>query len=70
MRISESQIRRIIRQVINESAGGIPWQEQVFGDARGTWSVGDLFDYASNGYDLQEILISDWRRITSTPTSI
>lgn len=59
MRISESQIRRIIRQVINESAGGIPWQEQVFGDARGTWRVGDLFDYASNGYDLQEILISD-----------
>lgn len=59
MRISESQIRRIIRQVINESAGGIPWQEQVFGDARGTWRVGDLFDYAANGYDLQEILISD-----------
>ena len=59
MRITERQIRRISRQVINESAGGIPWQEQVFGDARGTWLVGDLFDYASNRYDLQEILISD-----------
>jgi hypothetical protein len=35
------------------------WQEQEFGDARGTWRVGDLYDYASNRYDLQQIAVSD-----------
>jgi hypothetical protein len=58
MRITEGQLRRIIRQVLNEAAVGIPWREQVFGDARGTWLVGDLFDYASNRYNLQQILVS------------
>ena len=37
----------------------IPWREQVFCDARGTWKVGDLYDYASNVYDLQHISVAD-----------
>ena len=52
-------ISRIISQVLNEPSGGIPWREQVFGDARGTWLVGDLYDYASNRYDLQQIPVSE-----------
>ena len=52
--ITEAQLRRIIR----ETAGGIPWREQVFGDARGTWNVGDLHDYAELRYDLQLIPVS------------
>lgn len=28
------------------SEGLTPWREQEFGDARGTWRVGDLHDYA------------------------
>jgi hypothetical protein len=35
------------------------WQEQEFGDARGTWLVGDLYDYAANRYDLQQIPVRD-----------
>lgn len=46
-------------ELIRETANGIPWQEQEFGDARGTWRVGDLYDYASNRYDLQQIPVSD-----------
>lgn len=34
------------------------WREQVFGDARGTWSVGELHDYAEQRYDLQLIPVS------------
>ena len=59
MRITDKQLGQITRQVLNEAAVGIPWREQVFGDARGTWLVGDLFDYSENRYDLQEILVSD-----------
>lgn len=44
---------------ITESLDVIPWREQVFGDARGTWKVGDLYDYASNTYDLRQIPVSD-----------
>ena len=39
----------MIREQMRESRlteGSIPWREQEFGDARGTWRVGDLHDYA------------------------
>jgi len=65
IRIQGAQIRNTqmdmpdVWALIREPAVEIPWREQVFGDARGTWRVGDLFDYASNRYDLQQILVSD-----------
>jgi len=42
---------------ITESS--IHWRAQDFGDARGTWRVGDLHDYAEQRYDLQVISVSD-----------
>jgi hypothetical protein len=38
-----------LREQMRESRlteGSIPWREQEFGDARGTWKVGDLHDHA------------------------
>lgn len=37
----------------------LPWREQEFGDARGTWLVGDLHDYASDRYDPRAISVRD-----------
>ena len=33
----------------------VPWREQEFSDARGTWKVGDLHDYAKNTYEMRLI---------------
>jgi len=41
---------------ITESS--IPWREQEFSDARGTWKVGDLHDYAENTYKKRLIPVS------------
>ena len=47
------------KQQVNESAGGTPWREQAFSDARGSWNVGLLHDYAQKRHKLQDIPISD-----------
>ena len=36
-----------------------PWREQEFGDARGTWKVGDLHDYAAEYKKLQPISLRE-----------
>ena len=36
-----------------------PWREQEFGDARGTWRVGDLHDYAQEYKKLQPISVRE-----------
>ena len=36
-----------------------PWREQNFSDARGSWKVGDLHDYADNTYEMRLIPVSD-----------
>jgi len=46
-------------QLTNESAGGIPWRDQAFSDARGTWRVGRLHSHAQKNHKLQDIPISD-----------
>jgi len=35
-----------------------PWREQEFGDARGTWTVGDLYDHALEHHTLRPIPVA------------
>jgi len=35
-----------------------PWREQEFGDARGTWTVGDLYDHALEHHELRPIPVA------------
>ena len=55
MRVTEALLRHLIR----ETATSIPWREQAFSDARGSWPVGLLHDYAQKRHKLQDIPISD-----------
>lgn len=52
-------LREQMREQMRESSSPPPWREQVFGDARGTWKVGDLHDYASDRYNLRTIPVRD-----------
>lgn len=49
----------MLREQMRESSSPPPWREQVFGDDRGAWRVGDLHNYASNLRDPRPIRIRD-----------
>jgi len=55
MKITKRELQQLIREAASTA---ISWREQDFGDARGTWRVGDLYDYAVQRYNLLPISIS------------